>query len=151
SKTLKNRRLWTGTRLSLRLSLEESAEWTFIGYSLPTDDLWIRGILMRAFASPKQEGFAWDQDRTSRRKKDVEQRNGRLFKGVKIEYFRRGVKDFVQTQPLWRTDHRFQHICILIRICRSGSEMNHQPDRIRQLGRISGQILMNSSRFQRIH
>ncbi|PLU11794.1 hypothetical protein BMJ31_29510 [Sinorhizobium medicae] len=29
----------------------------------------------------------------------------------------------------------------LIRICRSGFEMNHQPDRIRQLGRISGHDL----------
>lgn len=31
-------------------ALEASAEWIFAGYSLPLDDLWIRGLLLRAIA-----------------------------------------------------------------------------------------------------
>ncbi len=82
-------------------SLEESAEWTFIGYSLPTDDLWIRGMLMRAFAiRRKKKDLPAIKVVCRGEKTDLEQRYGRLFKGVKIEYFRRGVKDFVQAQPL---------------------------------------------------
>ncbi|RVG20628.1 SIR2 family protein [Sinorhizobium meliloti] len=81
-------------------SLEESAEWTFIGYSLPTDDLWIRGMLMRAFAIRRnKKDFPAIKVVCRGEDKDLDQRYARLFKEAKIEFFRTGVYDFVQAQP----------------------------------------------------
>lgn len=37
-------------------SLEESGEWLFVGYSMPSDDLWIRGMLLRALATRRRKG-----------------------------------------------------------------------------------------------
>ncbi|MDW9775763.1 hypothetical protein GOA89_28865 [Sinorhizobium meliloti] len=80
-------------------SLEEADEWTFMGYSLPTDDLWIRGMLMRAFAIRRNKRDLPAVRVVCRGKnKDLEQRYKRLLKGTELKFFRSGVKDFVESR-----------------------------------------------------
>ncbi|TBF24878.1 MULTISPECIES: SIR2 family protein [Rhizobium] len=78
-------------------SLEEADEWTFIGYSLPTDDLWIRGMLLRAFAIRRNKKNL-PVVRVVRRGSsgDSERRYSSIFKGASIKFDDEGFEKFAQ-------------------------------------------------------
>ncbi|EJB01762.1 hypothetical protein Rleg9DRAFT_0506 [Rhizobium leguminosarum bv. trifolii WSM597] len=88
-------------------ALEFSPQWIFIGYSLPNDDLWIRGMLMRAFAIRRHSGALPEITVVSRGpNKDLEQRYKRLFRGANFRFFDQGVEKFVENEEVFFADER---------------------------------------------
>jgi SIR2-like domain len=78
-------------------SLEAAREWVFIGYSVPDDDLWVRGLLLRAIATRRRRA---DMPAITVvcRKDDgaLQERFTRLFKGSPISFEEGGFRSYAE-------------------------------------------------------
>jgi NAD-dependent SIR2 family protein deacetylase len=78
-------------------ALVDSEEWIFIGYSLPDDDLWVKGLLLRALAIRRGERKPPKVTVVTRgRDADLERRFRRLFTASPPKFQKGGLRQFLE-------------------------------------------------------
>jgi hypothetical protein len=85
---------------SAQQALGESNSWIFVGYSLPDDDLWIRGMLLRAVGARRYRGR---RDNlvvhvVTRGKDDALERRYRQLFPERVKFHLHGLQAFVEAQ-----------------------------------------------------
>jgi len=84
--------IWKGAQKTL----EKADDWIFVGYSLPDDDLWIRGMLLRAIGARREKKSAFHVHVVTLGKDAALERRYRQLFPADIEFHFEGLEAFLE-------------------------------------------------------